>query len=480
MKKYKIFLIILGLTAQNLFAQMIGSVGTGDVRSISMGNTYSTSAFGVHALGINPANLFEETGASIELVFPFPLPSVSFQAGTNFLSLDEYNYFFGTKTTDPVTGKETGRYLTDDDKTRLKNLFADGGTVSEDLQFHLFALLIKPTKSIAISLSASEIISSSVTFPKGIIDLGIDGNLPNTVYNFNDTKFSSWWIRKYSLSFANNLDLFPKLKSFTIGFSINLYHGFAYSGLDHVNTELTTGSGNVITGNGDFTAYSAFSPDLNVKYNFDNAGSKQDPNVSLFPTPAGKGIGMDFGINTRINDVLSFGLAVTDIGQIKWNKNAAQYSSNKAIYLDDLSNQDQVDSLAKALTGKDSGKYIDQFITRLATALHFGASIQIDKMFKAEFPGKLLWAFDYNQGFNDMPGNTVKPRFSTGGDWDLGTFSFRTGFSIGGIDKFRWGLGFGVNLGIYEMNFGTSNFNSLVSPNSAKRFSLGFDSVWRF
>jgi hypothetical protein len=101
-------------------------------------------------------------------------------------------------------------------------------------------------------------------------------------------------------------------------------------------------------------------------------------------------------------------------------------------------------------------------------------------MFKKGFPGKLLLAFDYNQGFNEMPGNSMKPRFSSGADWALNWFALRTGVSIGGIDKFNWGLGFGLDFGLLEINFGTSDFESVVSPNSAKRVSIGIDSVWKF
>ena len=105
-------------------------------------------------------------------------------------------------------------------------------------------------------------------------------------------------------------------------------------------------------------------------------------------------------------------------------KNAAEYSSNSPIYLDDLSNESQRDSLVKALVGKDSGKYISEFSTQLATALHLGASMQLNN---------LLLAFDYNQGFNDQPRNSKKPRFSVGADWALGFFALRTGLSFGGI-----------------------------------------------
>lgn len=470
MKSYKILFLVF-ILAGNIFPQGGGSIGTTDARSAAMGKTYTTSTFGLYALGNNPANLFQESAGKIELIIPFPLPKLSGNVGTNFITIDEYNYFFGTKTVDE-NGKTIGRYLNDADKNRLKNLFADGGAIISDLQFQLFAVSFKPDNKFGtIAFSIGDVISSNVTFPKGIIDLGLDGNLPDRVYNFNDTKLKAWWLRKFALSYARSLNIFPMFQNFSIGISFNMIQGYAYAGIERINTELKTGEGNAITGKGDYLAHAAFSPDFNVKYNFDSKTTKQDFNFSLFPTPAGSGFGFDFGLNAKLNEVLSFGFAITDIGSITWNKNVAEYSSNKLFYLDDLSNQSQRDSLVQALTGKESGKYISGISTKLATALRFGASMQL---------GKLLLAFDYNQGFNNQPRNSTKPRFSVGADWLLGFFALRTGLSFGGFDKFNWGAGFGFDFGILDLNFGTPDLQYALSPNSAKRITFAFDSRWRF
>ena len=454
------------ILSAKIFSQSSGSIGMSDARSDAMGKTKVTSSFGLRALGNNPANLFNDSLKHVEFIIPFPLPTLSGSIGTNFISVDEYNYFFGYKTTD-ANGKTVGRYLNDADKSRLKNLFADGGAITGDVHVQFFAISIKPSNAFGtFAFSMGDVISSNVTFPKGIVDLGLEGNLPNKVYNFNDTKLKAWWLRKYSFSYARSLS-----QKISFGVSFNIVQGFAYVGLNHVNTELTTGSGNVITGKGDFLAYAAFSPDFNVKYDFDKSTTKQDSKFSPFPTPAGSGFGFDIGVNAKLNDVWSFGFALTDIGKITWNKNAAQYSSNKPIYLDDLSNESQRDSLVKALTGKDSGKYISEFSTQLATALHLGASMQLNN---------LLLAFDYNQGFNDQPRNSKKPRFSLGADWMLGFFALRTGLSFGGFDKFNWGMGLGFDFGFLEMNFGSPDFQSVVSPNTAKRITFAFDSRWKF
>ena len=166
---------------------------------------------------------------------------------------------------------------------------------------------------------------------------------------------------------------------------------------------------------------------------------------SLFPTPAGTGTGLDFGINAKLSDLFSIGFALTDIGSINWNNNAAEYTSDKALYIDDITNKDQLDTLKDHLIGKNSGKYINSFSTKLATAVHLGISLQLTN---------LLLAFDFNQGLNDQPGNSTLPRFSIGTEWipKLWVFNFRTGISVGGYEKFNWGAGFGLNFGLLELN----------------------------
>ena len=466
MKAYKIFFVLILILSVKIFSQSSGSIGISDARSAAMGKTSVTSSFGLRALGNNPANLFSDSSKHVELIIPFPLPNISGSIGTNFLTIDEYNYFFGYQTKD-ADGNTIGRYLTDADKNRMKSLFEGGGAITSDIQLQLLAISIKPSNKFGtIAFSIGDIISSNITFPKGIVSLALDGNPVNQVYNFNDTRMKAWWLRKYSFSYARSLS-----QKISVGVSFNIIQGFAYVGLDHVNTQLKTGEGNIITGKGDFLAHAAFSPDFNVKYDFDKSTTKQDSKFSPFPTPAGSGFSLDFGLNAKLNNVWSFGFAITDVGSVKWNKNVAEYSSNKPIYLDDLSSQAQRDSLVDALTGKDSGKYISEFSTQLATALHLGASMQLNN---------LLLAFGYNQGFNDQPGNSKKARFSVGADWALGFFSLRTGLSFGGFDKFNWGMGLGFDFGFLEMNFGTPDFQSVVSPNTAKRVTVAFDSRWKF
>ena len=101
---------------------------------------------------------------------------------------------------------------------------------------------------------------------------------------------------------------------------------------------------------------------------------------------------------------------------------------------------------------------------------------------QTRFPGSLLLAFDYDQGLNEMPGNSLQPRFSIGAEWKpMNYFPYlRSGFSLGGERGFRWAFGLGVDAGIVELHFATSDMQSVVVPNGTKTISVSFGSRWKF
>lgn len=472
----KLFLISIALlTSSILIAQGISSQGSTDARSMSMGKSFSSS-FGLMAVGKNPANVFQDSSSVTELILPIPVPSISLSVGSNFISIDDYNYYFGTKVVGD-DGKTYGRELTEADKKNLKDIFKDGGSIYSDISFQIIGIKIQPSKSFgAIGFTITDRFSSNLTLPKSLIDLGLDGNLPNQVYNFSDTKFKAWWLRKMSFTYSRELNI---LKGVSIGASLNLVSGYFYIGVERINTELKTGDANVITGKGDFLAYSAFSKDFNVKYNFDNK-PKKDFSFSAFPEPSGSGVGFDFGIAAKLTESISINFSITDIGSIEWKNDVAQFSSNAPIYLDDITDKAQIDTLTTRLTGKNNGKYISSLKTNMATALHFGI-VYSTRQNNIRSTGKMLAVLEFHLGFNDQPGNDKSPRVVAGVDYSITkALGLRTGFSLGGFDKFGWALGVGLDLGLLEINLGTPDFQNVLSPNTAKRVTVAFDSRWRF
>ena len=470
MKKFYTLIIILSLSIAS-FAQY-GSSGTVEARSMGMAKTYNSISKGILAIGINPANLISTDENRIEFSTILPLPYVSVKTGTSFLSIQDFNYYFGGE-----NGK--ARLLTENDKQNFNKLFENGGLLFGNASTNIFSFRLRSNNIGTFAFSITDFAGAKVNIPQALADFALTGNPINKVYNLDDANIKAWWIRNYSLSYARNIN-FLKPASFeniTAGISIKLVHGYSYIGTERVNTSLQTNSSAEINGSSDMLAYSAFSSQLGVKYDFDSTESHS--NFSPFPQPAGTGIGFDLGINFKFNEKLNFSLAVTDIGKINWNKNAAEFSSFGSIYVDSFSDQNQIDSLNDQITG--SGKHIEGFTTSLPTALRFGSSLLLDNQ-NDFIPGSLLLAFDFNQGFNELPGNTLRSRFSIGTEWKPGNWMpyIRTGFSVGGVDGFNWAFGLGADAGIVAFDFATSDMQAVVAPNSAKYISVAFGSRWKF
>lgn len=466
--KYLMVFFFLGLLVNKTNAQF-GSLGSIDARSLGLAGTSNSISNGVYSIGINPANLAINKNNYIDFATALPFPSVSINTGTNFLSLDDVNYFFGG-----VDGK--ARVLSEDDKQRFNTLIQDGGLVFVNTSASVFSFGINVSEDVgAIAFSVQDIAGAKLYFPQAFADFALNGNTVGKTFNLDDTNVKAWWIRNYSISYARNLieSNSSSTDRLTIGVTGKIIHGFSYIGTDRVNYNVTTGSSHEITGNTDVRGYSAFSDAFGVQYDFDTV--KQQSSWGAFPSPAGNGFGVDFGISALMGN-WGFSAAITDLGKINWNKNAAEFSSFGKIYFDDLSNKEQMDSLEQRITG--DSKKINNFVTGLPTTLRIGTSYKFNE---GVIPGSLLLAFDYDQGFNDLPGNTKFPTVSFGAEWKPMNWIpyIRTGISYNTEFGVNWGVGLGIDINFVELHFASSDMQSFVLLNQSKRISFSFGSRWK-
>ncbi len=79
-----------------------------------------------------------------------------------------------------------------------------------------------------------------------------------------------------------------------------------------------------------------------------------------------------------------------------------------------------------------------------------------------------------------MPGNSVNPRISVGGEWKPMDWIpyIRTGFSFGGNFGFHWAFGLGFRADMLEFNIATTDLQTLIAPNSSKYISVSIGSSW--
>jgi len=479
MTKLKKIIVILLFVNIGLVAQGFGSNGALNAKNISLGGTNATSARGVYAIGVNPANLVVDQEHSIEISSVIPLPTLNISAGNDFITLNDYKYFFtGVQGEDGITG----RYLNATEKNKFLNLFDQGSSVNTNFGTTLLSFSFYHSKEIgAFGFAIHDISSAKLSLPQQIFELVLFGNETERIYDLNELEIESWYLRNFSLTYSRDLsDFFPDaFKFFSAGLTLKLVQGYFYAGVDKINTTLETKSNYDILVNGDSRMLVAASPSFGIVYDFEEDDVEKESNIGLFNTPAGTGFGMDLGFYAELNKAWSIAFALTDLGSITWNKGTVEYISNGSYLLEDITDEALVDSLTEGITGE--GQFTESFSTQLATAMKLGVGFQLDKFLKGKFPGKMLIEFNYHQGFNDLPSNTKLPRFSLGAEWaPIDWFKFRTGFSAGGYDKFNWALGLGFDSGLIDFDFATSYAHSIFDGNNAKRLGFAMSTRWTF
>lgn len=479
MKVIMKFLVLIFINI-SLFAQGYGSAGALDAKNIALGGTNATSARGVYAIGVNPANLVIDQGHKIELSTIIPFPSINISAGNDFITLNDYQHFFTGVEGD--NGDIVGRNLDVSEKNKFLDLFDQGSMVNTNFGTNLLSLTFYPSKEIgAIGFAIQDWTSVQASLPKQIFELMLFGNEPGKTFDLNDLDVQAWYLRNYSLSYSRDLtNLFPDaFRFFSAGITLKMVQGLFYAGVDNISTTLETNSDYGISVNGDSRMLVAASPSFGIKYDFEEDDIEKESSIGLFNDPAGSGIGVDFGFYAELNKAWSIAFAVTDLGSIKWEEGLAEYSSNTSFLLEDITDEELVDSLSDAITGE--GNYTEAFTTSLSSAMKIGVGLKLDEFLDGNFPGKMNIELNYQQGFNNMPSNTTTERISLGLEWlPTGWFKVRTGISVGGYDKFNWGLGVGFDAGILDFDFATAYTHSIFDGNNAKRLGFAMSTRWTF
>ena len=464
------YIAVIFLLVNIMVSAQYGSTGVTDARSLGLGKTHTATSEGIFSIGINPANLIFSEEGLFDFTTALPLPSAGVRSGTDFLTYDDFQYYFGG-----IGGED--KILTEDDKVRINRLFENGGLFYTHAGITLLSFSLNPSNEVGtFAFSVGDYGGGRFNFPEAIKDLSYT---EGKVYDFSDASVEAWWVRSFSFSYARQLEFLSggMFEKFGFGLSLKYYQGFGYIATKDITTYLTTNANGTISGEANLLAYSALSDDFGIVYDFEDVDRQS--NLSIFPSPVGKGFGFDLGFSAQINDRWRVAASVTDIGQMTWNKNTARFVSEGDIIVTDITDEAQRDSVFDKIFG--SGEPIDLFVTSLATAIRFGTAFLVSDDNEDGFPGRLLVALDYNQGFNNLPGNSTNPRVSFGAEWrPWKSFpNIRTGVEMGGTEKLNWTYGMGFDFGFLEIHLATNAMQNLFFPKSSDMLSAAFSSRWK-
>ena len=470
----KHFIVMMTVFALGVVITTTANAGNDRVsgRTLGMARTYTASSRGLDALGLNPANLaLDDRGSTVT----FEIAPFGVRAGSDLINYQIYqDYFTGVDSLGAdgqPTGTRVAKKLTDSDKDAILGLFP-GGIAHTQFNFDIteFGLSIQSPTIGGIGFSVSERIGVNFDIPEGYIKMLLDAFPENgAYYSLDNTAVTASWLREYNLSYARVLPFELKwAKNIAVGFGVKYIQGFGYFGTDHylghiqvaVSKQGDVYTGAPISGGFDFLQYQSSIP------------TSTDSISHYLMKPAGTGLGFDFGFSAELFQAFRVGASITDIGKVTWDMNPKSIVGNGKFEVSDINQQDSVKNAFKGERHDTTS-----FSTSLPTAVHIGASLQVDKAaFVSSFPGKLLLAADIHFGFNEEPGNTTTPRFSLGAEYrPVNALPIRTGISVGGRERFQWSLGLGINTPVWDLDFGTESIALLTNPNSFRSasFTLG-------
>jgi hypothetical protein len=446
-------LTLLGLLLGTLVPVLAGGERTA-VRHMGMARSSMATTRGLDAIGINPANISLSDSSLVQFSF-LPLGA---HVGSDFLDYDLYTTYFTGVPTD--SGREP-RYLDDNDKRRILDAFTSDITYSSfDVEARLAGVVLDAGQGGAFALTVTDGLYGYADIPKDYIEFALNGNTPGSSFEFGATDAKAAWLREYALSYAKRFSI-GDLSTLAIGFSAKIVHGFGYFDVRSFRTSMVTAE------NGQLTAV--------VDYRARRAGSFKDPilrSFNVFPVPAGSGVGFDFGIGTTINEYLTFGASVTDVGSLSWSEDAREYVADTTIVVDDPLDNTQREAIEDAIKGNEYP--LDAFSTGLPATVRIGAALAIHKIpGMNSMPGELLLELNYSKGLRKQAGASFNHRVALGVEYiPVHWLPLRSGISAGGSDNINIALGFGLRLGVFSFDVASENMTWVFAPNSFSHGSL--------
>ncbi len=435
-------------------------------RLVGMGRAFTAFSRGLDAVGVNPANLaLNDRDATITInVLP-----LGFSIGSDLINYGIYNEFF-TGVENPTTGKREPKFLSEQDKDDILELFPSGvgrtqmkfetAPVGISFQIGDFGMAIVPSMQMALNLDLD----------KEYLEFPLRGYPAGKTYLFDNTAINGQVVADVNFSAAYVLPLeFPMVSDIAVGFGVKYLQGLAFIATEYYNGSISpmTSTTNGVETNDTTVA----------KFDFLQWVAAVDPDD---PKPSGTGLGYDVGLSMRIMDNIQFAVSVTDIGKIKWDQNTKAIIGNANLKLGAVGDKENQDKLKEAFKGKTVDTTGFEF--DLPTAVHVGVALQMDDIFDV-IPFRWLVAMDGHYGLNEIGGNTKLPQYSIGTEFDpvAGWLPIRTGVIIGGRERFAWSAGFGIHLAnTFDLDFATQSIAIVTNPDTFRQGSFTMGMRLRF
>lgn len=386
-------------------------------RSSAMGGAFTGLAEGVDAARYNPANLGLEGYRQNGL----ELASFGASITNNSFTLADYNNY-------------TGATLSTADKQDIMNKIpTEGLSFNADVEVSALSLAMGN-----FALSFSGIGSADINLNRDIVDLILNGNTIADTIDISGSYSDGLTYASAGLSYGH--PIYSKgTRQLAIGATFRYIRGVGVEQLVEMEGLATT----FMTG-------------------YQGQGS-----AVIRTASGGTGYGLDLGAAFKLNDTYTAGVRLENlIGSINWSKQTEEHGYTFEF---DTATVDDFDE--DIVTSDDYTMDIAGFSTRLPASMNIGF---------AKHSGRFLWAVDWTQGFNSVPGTSTKPQLSIGTEYRLLSFlPARFGFSTGGDQNTAFSFGTGLKFFGFYMDMAILTGGSL-SVYSAKGANLAFSTGLQF
>ena len=309
--------------------------------------------------------------------------------------------------------------------------------------------------NLAISMFQPKIYSS-LTLPKGIMDVLFNGLQFDQPQDLSDLSLNLLFAAPLSLSYGRQLQipaLEGKVDKFYAGAGINILLGLTDVHIESDNMQIVTTSDSIFI-NGKNSLISNIDHDNNIYF--------------------GNGFSVDFGVAANINPRVNISLAMQNLlGSITWPKTYSNFHefaiSVSSDELEDISDykSTEMDSLTESFTINDTTYDLGSRNTKYPGKIMLGGSYKISNIFVLDIA---LTQYLKNDYFSQ-----TDPKISMGLEIaSLPKFPIYFGMSTGGLYGFTWGGGFSLNLGGFQWNIGVGENGGFFNNAKGVRFSTEF------
>lgn len=471
-----------------------------NARGLGMSTACVVSSTGIEAYGINPANYFFRKSEpdininhtkyrlknKIQKGLQISLANIGGGYGSD-KSLDFYTTYLNYLS----IRRETfaNRFLNLDSVFNFRtNVLPDKNTqVNYDFELKWLSAIYQTPNSGAINFTISDkvglntnVLNKDESFPIPQIRYGTGGSYDILNADLHLAEAIAWWIRKYSIGYAQQFQNKGIIKNVSVGFSASLVHGFGNVIIYNSGIKMDTygirrdPQGNHIDsvkGKQDF--YSLQSLTGLFQDYIDGA----ETHFNFFPRPAGKGFSFDAGFNIQIGDKIWIAASITELGFIKWDYNTLINKDTNDFYYKDfyvLTEDPTYNQFVNDLDGLDTRFTGINYMTDMPTKYRAGILFKPAETFSVEL--------DWMKGLNNLPSNTTFDKVSIGAEYFVSNnIPLRTGVSFGGYEGLNFSLGGGYTYKNFTIDIASSNMNVIWKQfTEVNRLSLTISSKLTF